>query len=162
MCPDSVALVPTVPKANIDATVAALQHEASVQAESAAAWDAKLMGILAFMAAAAGVLLTVDHALDSYRWILLVGASGASLLALAGLLGVEDTESGPDPVDFYDRYGAATTGAFLNQMIDDFRDLRAENESRVGQRRDMASVSFAFAALAAVVFGLARAAIAIF
>ena len=61
----------------------------------------------------------------------------------------------PDPY-------AATTDAFLKQMIDDYRDLRTENESRVGQRRDMASVLFALAALAAVVFGLARAAVAIF
>jgi hypothetical protein len=154
--------MPGVPKGNLDATVAALQHEASIQAESAAAWDAKLMGILAFMAAAAGLLLTVDNALHSYRWILLVGADGASVLALAGLLGVEDTESGPDPVDFYDKYGAATTDAFLKQMIDDFRELRATNASRVGQRRDMASVSFALAAFAAVAFGLARVAVAIF
>jgi hypothetical protein len=153
--------VPDAPTGSLDVTVAALQHEASIQAESAAAWDAKLMGILAFMAASAGVLLTVDHALQSYRWILLAGAGGASVLALAGLLGVEDTESGPDPVDFYDKYGAATKHAFMTQMIDDFRDLRAANASRVGQRRDMASVSFGLAALAAIAFGLARVVVVI-
>jgi hypothetical protein len=60
-------------------------------------------------------LLTVSHALDSYRWILLVGAGMALLLALAGLLGIDDTESGPDPSDFYKKYGAATTDAFLRQ-----------------------------------------------
>ncbi|HEX4436361.1 MAG TPA: hypothetical protein VH061_06145 [Solirubrobacteraceae bacterium] len=151
--------MPKVPEANLNTTIAALQHEASVQAESAAAWDAKLMGILAFMAAAAGVLITVGDALARYRWILLVGAGMASLVALAGLLGIGDTESGPDPAEFYDKYGAATTDAFLMQMIDDYRALRVENKSRVGQRRDMASVSFALAALAAVAFGLARAAV---
>jgi hypothetical protein len=154
--------VPAVPKANFDATVAALRHEASIQAESAAAWDAKLMGILAFMAAAAGVLLTVNNGLYSYRWILFVGAGGASLLALMGLLGIDDTESGPDPIDFYDKYGAATADAFMRQAIDDYRGLRLENESRVGQRRGIASVSFGLAIFAGIAFGLARAAVAIF
>jgi hypothetical protein len=80
---------------------------------------------------------------------------------LAGLLGIDDTDSGPDPIDFYGKYGAATTDAFLKQMIDDFGDLRAKNASRVGERRDMASVSFGFAILAAAAFGLARLAVAI-
>ncbi len=119
------------------------------------------MGILAFMAAAAGVLLTIGHALEGYRWILLAGAGGAVVLALSGLLSIDDTESGPDPIDFYGKYGAATVGAFSKQMIEDFRELRGENEKRIEERRDMASASFGLAALAAILFGLVRAAVAL-
>jgi hypothetical protein len=153
--------VPAVPQANLDTTVAALQHEAAVQAEGASAWDAKLMGILAFMAAVAGLLLTVDHALQSYRWILLVGAGGASLLVLIGLFIADDSESCPDPIDFYDRFGAAEPDDFLKQMIDDFRALQIHNRSCIEQRRGIASASFSLAVSAAVFFGLARVVVAL-
>jgi hypothetical protein len=51
---------------NLNTSVAGCQHEASVQAESAAALDAKLLGLLAFMAAAAGLLLTLDDGLEAW------------------------------------------------------------------------------------------------
>lgn len=149
------------PIENLRASVGGCQHEASVQAESASALDAKLMGILAFMAAVAGLLLTLSDGLASYRWILLVGALGAVMLTLLGLIAVEDTKSGPDPLDFYTRYGGADPVEFSKQLIADFGRTLRENKTRLETRRAILSVSFAWAVTAGALFGLARALVAI-
>ena len=59
-------------------------EEIATQVSTGAALDAKLVGLLAFMAAAVGVLLTVAHGLATHRWILRAGAAGASVLVLIG------------------------------------------------------------------------------
>jgi hypothetical protein len=146
---------------NLNMSVGGCQHEASVQVESASALDAKLMGILAFMGAAAGVLLTVDNALSSYRWILLVGAAGAIVFTILGLIGPDDPRSGPDPIDFYKEYGAAEPAAFAEQLVANFGRTLAKNKEHVEERRTMLSVAVAWAATTGIVFGLARALVAI-
>lgn len=149
------------PLENLRASVAGCQNEASVQAESASALDAKLMGILAFMATVAGLLLTLSNGLASYRWILLVGALGAVVLTLLGLVGIEDTKSGPDPLAFYNKYGGADPIEFSKQLIADFSRTLHENKDRLETRRTILSGSFAWAATAGIVFGLVRALVAI-
>jgi hypothetical protein len=150
-----------MPLENLNTSVAGCQHEASVQVESASALDAKLLGILAFMGAAAGILLTVDNALKSYRWILLVGAAGAIVFTIIGLIGPEDPRSGPDPIDFYKEYGAAAPDAFAEQLIANFGRTLAKNKGHIEERRNFLSGAVAWAALAGITFGLARALVAI-
>jgi hypothetical protein len=148
-------------RANLDATVSGCQHEASVQVENAAALDAKLLGILAFMGAVAGVLLTVAGALHSYRWILLAGASAAIVVSLLGLLGGDDPKSGPNPIEFYDKYGGAQPEAFSGQLVGEFRRTLQENKGRLEMRQSMVALSAVAAIGAGVVFGVARALVAI-
>lgn len=144
------------PIENLNASVTGCQHEASIQAETALGLDAKLMGILGFMAAVAGLLLTLNHGVESYRWILLVGAGGAVLFALMGLVSADDTKSGPDPLDFFNKYVAAPPGDFAEQMIADFRTTLEANKSAVEERREAFSAAFGWAVLAGIVFGVAR------
>jgi hypothetical protein len=146
---------------NLNASIAGCQHEASVQAESAAALDAKLLGILAFMVSVTGLLLALKNGLASYRWILLVGAGGSIVLTLLGLVTAEDTQAGPNPIIFYKKYGGAEPADFSKQLIADFDPMLRENKSRVEMRRNILSNSFGWAASAGVIFVLVRALVAI-
>ncbi len=156
-----VGFGPVLQKENLDATIAALQHEAAIQAETAAAIDAKLLGLLGFMAAAIGLLLTVGHGLDSYRWILLVGAAGAVFVALVGVISPGDVKAGPDPIDFYKKYAEAEPVAFLNQLFANYRKVLDENKVAIKEREEALSLAFGWAVLAALVFGVVRGLVAI-
>jgi hypothetical protein len=93
------------------------QQEAAAQLATAAALDAKLTGILGFMVAVVGILLTVKHGLTGYRWILLAGAGGALVIALLALIGADDPKAGPDPIDLYRRFGGGEHDEFLGQLL---------------------------------------------
>jgi hypothetical protein len=149
------------PLENLNATVDGCQQKAAIQAETAAAMDAKLLGILGFVAAAAGLLLTVNDGLESYRWILLAGAGIAILVALEGIIRPDDVESGPDPIDFFEKYGEAQPIEFADQLFVDFREVLNENKGRIKEREEALSLAFASAVSATVAFGLVQALAAI-
>ena len=115
------------------------------------------MGLLGFMAAAAGVLLSVPDALASSRWILLVGASGAIVIALLALIYMEDLKSGPDPVDFYNEFGGVQPAEFIEQLLADLGKTLSVNKERIEERRAMLSGAFSIALLASIAFGVVRA-----
>jgi len=144
------------PAENVQTSVGACQQEAAGQLSTASALDAKLMGILAFMAAVAGLLLTVSKGLDSDRWLLLVGAGGAILIALLGLIGSEDPKSGPDPIDFYETFGALGPTKFAEQLMADLGRTIRSNTECLTERRSALSASVIFASLAAIAFGVVR------
>jgi hypothetical protein len=149
------------PLENLEALVTAYQQEAAVQASSASALDQKLMGLLAFLAAAAGLLLTIQNALHHWRWILFVGAAGGIVLSLIGLVGCEDTKAGPDPEEFYAKWGGGTPREYVKQLTSDLGRTVAENKGRVELRRGLMTLSLLSAVVAGIVFGLARALAAI-
>jgi hypothetical protein len=144
-------------EANVSTSVSACQQEAAGQLSTASALDARLMGLLGFMAAAAGVLLSVPDALASSRWILLVGASGAIVIVLLALIYMEDLKSGPDPVDFYNEFGGVQPAEFIEQLLADLGKTLSVNKERIEERRAMLSGAFSIALLASIAFGVVRA-----
>jgi hypothetical protein len=149
------------PVENLEALVTAYQQEAVVQASSASALDQKLMGLLAFLVAAAGLLLTASNGLHHWRWILFVGAAGGIVLSLVGLVAGDDTKAGPDPKEFYEKWGGGTPREYIEQLTADLGRTVAKNKDHVELRRGLMTLSLTSAVLAGIVFGLARALAAI-
>jgi hypothetical protein len=142
---------------NVSMALGACQQEAAGQVATAGALDAKLMGLLGFMAAATGLLLSVPHGLASNRWILLAGSGSSIVIALLGLIFAEDPRSGPNPVAFYNEFGGATQIEFRAQLLADTGHTVGLNGDLIEERRVVLSAAFALAVLAGVAFGLVRA-----
>src|ERR1035441_6658776 len=134
---------------NVEASVGASQQEVAGQLTTASALDAKLMGILGFMAAAAGVMLTVTNGLASNRWILLLGAGGAIVIALVGLIGPDDLKSGPNPIDFYNEFGGVAPDEFAEQLLADLGKTIKVRSELIDERRASLSGAFSWAVLGA-------------
>jgi hypothetical protein len=141
---------------NVETSVGASQQEVAGQLTTASALDAKLMGILGFMGAAAGVMLTVTNGLASNRWILLLGAGGAIVIALVGLIGPDDLKSGPNPIDFYNEFGGVAPDEFAEQLLADLGKTIKVNTELIDERRASLSGAFSWAVLGAAAFGLVR------
>jgi hypothetical protein len=124
---------------------------------TAAALDAKLMGMLGFMAAAAAVMLTVAHGLASNRWLLLIAAGGAIVIGLTGLVWPADLKSGPNPIEFYDEFGGVHPTDFAEQLLADLGETITLNSTGISARRALLSTAFAWAACWGIAFGVARA-----
>jgi hypothetical protein len=131
-------------------------EEIATQVSTGAALDAKLMGLLAFMAAGVGVLLTVAHGLATHRWILLVGAAGASVLVLIGTIGAEDLRSGPRAFDFYKIYGGLDPVDYDEQLIADLGKTTTDNEGALDGRRAVLAGAFFWAVLWSAAFGIVQ------
>jgi hypothetical protein len=132
-------------------------EEIATQVSTGAALDAKLVGLLAFMAAAVGVLLTVAHGLATHRWILLVGAAGASVLVLIGSVGAADLKSGPRAIDFYKRYGGLEPVDYDEQLMADLGKTTIDNEGALDGRRALLTGAFVWAVLWSAAFGIVQA-----
>lgn len=117
--------------------------------------DAKLLGLLGFMAAAAGVLLTVSHGLASDRWVLLIGAGGAIVFILIDTVSNNDLDS-LSALKFYEDFGGNTAETFDAQLIADIGDLIEKNEKKLDDRRGYLAIAFTWPVLSAVAFGLVR------
>jgi hypothetical protein len=142
--------------ANLEASVGGCQQEAASQLGTASALDAKLMGILGFMTAAATLLLTVPDALHSYRWILFAGAVASIVIALLALVSADDPKAGPDPIEFYRMFGGGEPQEFAEQLLADLGRTLSENVALIEMRRAFLSLSFVVATLAGTIFGIVR------
>lgn len=145
-----------MPLENLNTAKSSADQEIAAQITTAAALDARLMGLLAFMAAADTVLLTVKDGLASSRWILLIGASVASLLALVGIVVGEDLKAGPSANKFYEQYGSETPEGYVAQLLADLGETIEYNAKALDFRRSLLTGAFFWAAVAAVAFGLVR------
>jgi len=130
-------------------------EEISTQVSTGAALDAKLVGLLAFMAAAVGVLLTVANGLATHRWILLVGAAGSSVLVLVGTVGAQDLKSGPRASDFYKTYGGLSPVDYDEQLLADLGKTTTEEDALDGRRALLAG-GFFWAVLWSIAFGIVQ------
>ncbi len=81
-----LAVTPEVVVENLRAAVYASHAELSAQVHADSALDSKLLGLLGFFIAAAGILLTVPHGLDDQRVLLLATRVPIVLAVLYGLL----------------------------------------------------------------------------
>jgi len=141
---------------NVSLAVGACQQEAAGQLATASALDAKLMGLLGFMAAAAAVLVSVPHGLASNRWILLASSGASITIVLLGLIFAQDPRCGPDPVAFYNEFGGAGPTEFSTQLLADMGPALAVNGALIEERRAVLSGAFAVAVLGGIVFGVVR------
>lgn len=140
----------------LQASVTAAQQEIAAQLAAASGVEAKLMGLLGFVAAIGGVVLTVAKGLASSRWILLIGASGTVVIILDGLLAVRELKSGPDAVAFHARYRDKSAEAFLEQLLADLGETISVNLRSIEDRNALFTSAIAWSVLFAIWFGLVR------
>jgi hypothetical protein len=115
------------------------------------------MGFLGFLAVTDGALLTVAGGLEDSRWTLLIGASGAIVIILVGLLWVGRMKSGPNAVEFYTDYREASLATFLVQMLSDLGKSVFVNDRSIERREALFLIAVSWAAVFAIWFGLIRA-----
>ncbi len=140
----------------LQASVTAAQQEIAAQLTAASGVETKLMGLLGFVAATGGIVLTVAKGLASSRWILLIGASGSVVIILGGLLLVRELKSGPDAVAFHARYQERSAEAFLEQLLADLGKTISVNLRSIEDRNALFTSAVAWAVLFAIWFGLVR------
>ena len=97
--------------------------ELSAQVQADSALDSKLLGLLGFFIAAAGILLTVPHGLDDQRVLLLAGTGLGALACLGGSTSGSEPKVGPPPARFYADYGTDSEAAYLTQLLADLADI---------------------------------------
>jgi hypothetical protein len=114
-----LAATPEVVVENLRAAVYASHEEISVQVQADGGLDSKLLGLLGFFVAVAGILLTVPHGLDPGRQLLLAGAGFGALVCLAAIVGGSIPSAGPRASEFYDRYGTNAEVGYQTQLLAD-------------------------------------------
>jgi hypothetical protein len=141
---------------NLNTAKSSADQEIAAQVTTASALDARLMGLLAFMAAVDTVLLTAKDGLASSRWILLVGASVASVLALLGIGVGADLKAGPSANKFYEKYRDKAPEEYVAQLLADLGKTIEGNRQGIDLRRGLLTAAFFWAVVASIAFGLVR------
>ena len=132
---------PEVVVENLRTAVYASHEELSAQVQADSALDSKLIGLLAFFVAAAGILLTVPGGLDHERVLLLAGAGLGALVCLVGSMSDAGPKVGPPPETFYARYGTDTEAAYLTQLLADLADIARQNRAELARRHKMLALA---------------------
>jgi hypothetical protein len=149
-----LAATPDVVVENLRVAVYASHAELAAQVQADSALDSKLLGLLGFFVAAAGILLTVPHGLDDRRLLLLAGAGLGALACLWGSTKDSEPNVGPSPETFYADYGTNTEAAYLTQFLADLANRARQNRAELARRR----IALAFATrtpiLLALLYGL--------
>ena len=151
--PDRAA-TPDVVAPNLRAAVYASHEELSARVQADSALDSKLLGLLGFFVAAAGILLAVPHGLDHGRVLLLAGAVLGVLACLVGTMTGSDPKVGPPPETFYADYGTDTEAAYLTQLLADLADIARQNRAGFARRRKVLAVATRGPVLLAVLYAL--------
>lgn len=137
-------------------SVTAAQQEVAAQLITASVWEARLVGLLGFLAVTAGALLTVSGGLGDSRWILLIGATGALAAILVGLLLVRELKSGPNATTFYNRYRKDSLTDFMAHMLADLGRTISLNRLGIEDREALFLSAISWAGASAIWFGLVR------
>jgi hypothetical protein len=145
---------PEVVVENLRATVYASHEEISVQVQADGGLDSKLLGLLGFFVAAAGILLTLPHGLDHGRFLLLAGAVFGALVCLVAIVGGSIPSAGPRASEFYGRYGTNAEVGYQTQLLADLANTAKRN--RGGLKRHEKALAFAIRVpfLFAIAYGL--------
>jgi len=145
---------PEVVVENLRAAVYASHEEISVQVQADSGLDSKLLGLLAFFVAVAGILLTVPHGLDHGRFLLLAGAGFGALVCLVASAEGSIPSAGPKPSEFYDRYGANTDTGYQTQLLADLADTAKRNRGGLERREKALAFAIRVPVLFAIAYGL--------
>lgn len=146
-----------MPKAvveNLRSAVYASYEELSAQVQADSALDAKLLGLLGFLAVAGSLLLTLPYGLRDGRVLLLVGAGFGALACLVGSMGGSSPNMGPPPEEFYVDYGAKTEADYLAQLLADLAATTRINHQGLELRRRALAVAVGAPILLAAAYGL--------
>jgi hypothetical protein len=149
-----LATTPEVVVENLRAAVYASHAELSAQVQADSALDSKLLGLLGFFIATAGILLTVPHGLDDRRMLLLAGAGLGALACLSGSTKDSDPNVGPSPETFYTDYGTDTEAAYLAQLLADLADRSRQNRVELAGRRKALTFATRAPIVLTVLYGL--------
>jgi hypothetical protein len=139
---------------NLRAAVHASEGELAAQVVADSALDSKLLGLLGFFVAAAGILLTVPHGLDHGRVLLMAGTAFGALVSLVGSMRDARPKVGPPPETFYARYGTDTEAAYLTQLLADLADIARQNRAELARRHKVLALAPSAPILLAVLYGL--------
>jgi hypothetical protein len=151
--PDRAA-TPDVVVENLRSAVHASEGELAAQVVADGALDSKLLGLLGFFAAAAGILLSLSHGLEHGR-VLLLGSAGLGMLAcLVGSMSGSGPKVGPPPETFYADYGTDTEAAYLTQLLGDLADIARQNRAKLARRHKVLALATRAPIVLAVLYGL--------
>jgi hypothetical protein len=137
-------------------SVTAAQQEIAAQLTTASVWEARLMGLLGFLAVTDGALLTVAGGLSDSRWILLAGATVAIAIILLGLLWVRALQSGPNAIRFHALHREDSPVDFMDALLRELGKWIFVNNRRIERREALFEIAVAWAAAFAIWFGLVR------
>jgi hypothetical protein len=132
-----LAATPEVVVENLRAAVYASHEEISVQVAADGGLDSKLLGLLGFFVAVAGILLTVPRGLDHGRILLLAGAGFGATVCLVAIVGGSIPSAGPRASEFYGRYGTGNEAGYQTQLLADLANTAKRNRQGL-HRRDKA------------------------
>ncbi len=149
-----IRAMPEVVVENLRAAVYASHEELAAQVQADSALDSKLLGLLAFFVAAAGILLTLPHGLNDRRVLLLAGAGLGALACLWGSTRGPEPNVGPSPETFYADYGTDTEAAYLTQFLADLANRARQNRAELARRRTALVIATRAPILLAVLYGL--------
>jgi len=146
--------MPEVVVENLRAAVYASHEELSAQVAADSALDSKLMGLLAFFAAAGGLSLTLHHGLHDGRALLLAGAGLGALACLVGSIGRSRPDTGPPPQRFYDDYGSSAETDYLTQLLADLAATAERNLEELKRRHRALTFAIRAPVLLTALYGL--------
>jgi hypothetical protein len=151
--PDSSA-TPDVVVENLRSAVHASEGELAAQVVGESALDAKLLGLLGFFVAAAGILLTLPHGLEHGRALLLAGAGLGALACFVGSTSGPPPKVGPPPETFYAEYGTDTEAVYLTQLLADLADIARQNRAKLARRHRVLALATRGPILLAVLYAV--------
>jgi hypothetical protein len=151
--------MPEVVVENLRSAVYASHEELSAQLTADGALDSKLMGLLGFFVAAAGLLLTLLLGFHDERLLLLplAGMAFGAFVCLAGSVWGSSTGTGPPPQRFYDDYGGRTEAAYLTQLLADLAVTADRNRRKLKRRQAALALAVGAPILFATLYGLLAA-----
>lgn len=145
-----------LPLENLEASVGAAHQEVADQLTTASGLEARLLGFLGLLVAISGVLLTVPDGLASYRWILLIAASGGVAIILIGLTVAKKLDFGPNANRLYEKYGAEPPDKFLKRLLDELGEAISVNTRRTEGREALFAAALTWVVIFAIWFGLVQ------
>ena len=145
---------PEVVVENLRAAVYSSHQEISIQVQAGSGLDSKLLGLLGFFVAAAGILVTVPRGLDHGRFLLLAGAAFGALVCLVASVAGSVPKTGPLPQDFYAKYGAASEPDYFVRLLDDLTANILRNRQGLEVRSRALIFAVAAPVLLTIAFGL--------
>jgi hypothetical protein len=146
--------MPEVVVENLRSAVYASHEKLTAQVAADSALDSKLMGLLGFFVAVAGLLLSLLHGPHDGRPLLLAGVTFGALACLVGSMGGSTPNTGPPPRQFYADYGARAEADYLTQLLADLALTADRNRKGLKRRQQALAIAVSAPIPFAILYGL--------